>query len=171
LVTLREAERSVDSESSEPFDYRAVRQKAVGVGVALPDFDTMLWPKPDLLRNLLDEPVVALVEEARLGKTTVAHLLAFWRALWSSGGGVQTLRGTSSAPAAVATAVSAPGTAHEQLVIEDPYGPHPLVLAARHDAVGQLVRVERIRTTFAAGSHRPAPRRSRRSRFQPRPAP
>ena len=146
LVGLREAE--IVADRGLQASYEKLRERSVGV--ALPTLAESVWPQPGLLRGLLDQPIVALVGEAGLGKSTAAHLLAFWRTLWAERPGtVQTLRGTS--PSVIALAAAARSPEHDgQLVIEDPFGQETLdanppfaaaltQLAAREDGPGAIV--------------------------------
>lgn len=52
--------------------------------LGLPHFHEIVWPEPTLLRPLLTSNVVALLGQARLGKSVVAHLLGYLHALWRS---------------------------------------------------------------------------------------
>jgi hypothetical protein len=49
----------------------------------LPEVDDLAFPVPDLLRRHLLSTAVVLAGEPKLGKTTLAHLLGWWRVLWS----------------------------------------------------------------------------------------
>jgi SIR2-like protein len=113
MVELRAGELGVSFED--------VRDHAAGLN--LPHLDKLVWPRPDLVRGLLDSRVMALVGEPTLGKSTVAHLVAFCRVLCGEAGReVRTIRGKSNTLKALTTALNVPGPQAVELVIEDPFG-------------------------------------------------
>jgi hypothetical protein len=147
LVELRAGEVIADHGEHASFDSLRLR----AVGVSLPPLEEIVWPAPVLLREMLSTPIVALVGEAALGKSTVAHLLAYWRTLWSDQvTEIKTLRGTSSSLIAISAAARTPDEGTVQLVIEDPFGqesfdsnpafvPALQVLSARPDAPSAII--------------------------------
>jgi hypothetical protein len=113
LVELRAGELGVSFDS--------VRDAAAGLN--LPALEEMVWPRPDLVRGLLDSRVLALVGEPTLGKSTAAHLVAFCRVLYGGGDRqVRTVRGKSNGLKALTAALNAPSQQTTELVIEDPFG-------------------------------------------------
>jgi hypothetical protein len=105
-------------------DWSAVRNYRSSL--ALPALDALAWPEPALLRPILISPTVALIGQARLGKTVLAHLLAYLKALWNSSGSwgqgalpMSAVDGPSDAVAALSSIVTGEWRAY---VIENPFG-------------------------------------------------
>jgi hypothetical protein len=92
----------------------------------LPPFGELVWPEPTLLRPLLSGQVVALLGQARLGKSVIAHLLGYLHALWQAPGPwkeddlpVRTVDGPADAVAALAGVLQEEGRVY---VVENPFG-------------------------------------------------
>ncbi|MET0304819.1 MAG: hypothetical protein ABW196_01150 [Solirubrobacterales bacterium] len=90
----------------------------------LPDWEEIVWPRPELLRPLLDARAIAFVGEPKLGKSTVAHLLAWLTALWQRDPQPPvSVYGPSSTMKALAVAGSpSSDAAPAALVLDDPFG-------------------------------------------------
>jgi hypothetical protein len=112
-------------------DLRAMRPTA-----NLPEMGQLILPKSDLTRDHLNSRIIVLSGEPKLGKTTLAYLLGWWRTLWGHApeagdapapralGGYED---TATTLAALATQGDDPtagaATAGKKvLVLDDPYG-------------------------------------------------
>ena len=122
----------------------------------LPAKENLIFPVPDLIRDRLDSRTIVVSGEPRLGKTTLAYLMAWWRILWDHprGSGPAAAQDALGGYEDAATTLSALATQGDDptagaatagksvLVLDDPYGqdsnvPNPPFLT-------QLRRVARL---------------------------
>lgn len=105
-------------------DWNAVRRYRPSLG--LPEFESLVWPRPSLLRPLLGSDTIALLGHARLGKSVAAHLLAYLQALWHSEGpwpeGDFPLRGVDGPSDSVAALSGVQSGEVGSYVIDNPFG-------------------------------------------------
>jgi hypothetical protein len=94
--------------------------------LALPSLDQIVWPKSTLLTPLLSQRTVALLGQARLGKSVAAHLLGYLRALWEAQEPwsqrdlpIRTVDGPADAVAALSSVIPGERRAY---VIDNPFG-------------------------------------------------
>jgi hypothetical protein len=99
-------------------DFRRGRE-----AIYLPSFSQIAWPKKRILRPFLTQRICPLINGSRVGKSTIAHLLAYlktlWYADWPSGDYVRTFKGTRATVAALSPL--APGDVGA-LILEDVFG-------------------------------------------------
>ncbi|HVV77150.1 MAG TPA: SIR2 family protein [Mycobacteriales bacterium] len=95
---------------------REGRWRVDAPALPLPSRDELVMPDPRLLRPFLDDPVLGIVGEPEIGKTTVSYLLAHVDALIYRSGSM----GTADRGVQALNAVGAVPTT--PFVIEDPFG-------------------------------------------------
>jgi hypothetical protein len=89
----------------------------------LPELEHVVLPRREVLAPLLAARVGVLVGDASLGKTTLAHLLAHLRVVWTGLGAVRTANGAQDSLAAVAASTGA--SEYDVVIAENPFGEAP----------------------------------------------
>jgi hypothetical protein len=99
-------------------DFRADREP-----IPLEGFSRIAWPRGQIMRPVLSRRICPLVGSTRIGKSTVAHLLAYLKLLWylddPRKGDVRTFRGPQQTVAALSSLES---DSQSVLVLEDVFG-------------------------------------------------
>jgi hypothetical protein len=138
------------------FGYESLRELRPTAN--LPLRENLVYPDPALIRDSTLSRTIVLSGEPKLGKTTLAYLLAWWRVLWTQPRGLEAaaVRGALGGYEDAATALAALATQGDDptagaatvgksvLVLDDPYGqdsqaPNPLFIT-------QLTRVTSLPT-------------------------
>lgn len=129
MMTARGSEQNIIFDEALDFDralvwinaalsgcsFEKFREKQPRAG--LPCYSELVFPRPDILRAALDAWTIVLLGEPRLGKSTVAHFLAFfYQSLKRSAGMPRIATGARCAD------VLANATADDIILLEDPFG-------------------------------------------------
>jgi len=122
----------------------------------LPARENLVFPDPKLIREQLHSHTIIVPGEPRLGKTTLAYLMAWWRILWNHPRGSRpaTAHGALGGFEDAATTLAALATQGDDptagaatpgksvLVLDDPYGQNSS--ASNPLFLGQLRRVAQL---------------------------